>query len=762
MRFFNTRTALFLIAVLSFQTEAMAQTTGLVTVSGTQILRDGKPWVPNSINFNGPLDFYDPAPPYKNLQKTDAVPFVKAYGADLIRIFIVQDYLDPEYAPYLRQKNIKVPPSASIPVILNAVKHARENGLSVLLVMENDPDGNGFGVADNGMQPCQSGNKLPTHAAWKSIRELKLPTGLPLHVDCGPSTSRAWQALLNAALPNPGATSYSIKNDMGVMLELFNEPASADEYDDGATGPAAIYQPSTAVTGTGTFKSCLNSETTNAVSCESEDGWKAWQGSHQNVVDNIRNDYGATNVIVAEGLAYGHLFNKMYPLSDPLGQLIYAAHPYLGPTFNSPKVWNAWFGDFAKDHPFIVSEFNAMPWRSSACFESMPITANKLLHYLFQARIGVDIFAYDSEDTLFTSLVQLSPSGVQSASMIEKALRANLTTFTNGETADCIKTDPQAAGWLIYDYFQGIKNAIPSPTNLISIPAEDGFSLMAVWQSAGSNLRYVAAIYPQGAPLYSPPEGTLPPTGTTDVKSATSIQFNNLAPGTYMVEVWSYDPDEAVTTREDGTSRRLYSPPAILENITLNSGAHPQVLDADLSNPSQWSEVESSVFPPYLAPITIASAITAPDGTPTAHSLIENTADGTHALMQNVPPMPTLNVGHSFSVAVKNDATGSPRNLSLIAYDDSANSNLQSVVCDPSTNTLQQFSTSAPMVYLGSGWYLCTLLFTAHPEVPQLWVKLNNPDFLNGNGSDQTLRHYTGDGISGLEVWNPQLFRIDQ
>ena len=99
--------------------------------------------------------------------------------------------------------------------------------------------------------------------------------GLP-----SPATLRTWQQLVPA-----------FKDDKGILLEPFNEPG---------TGPQQL---------------------------PSATDWENWQAALNATIASVRSQ-GATNVLVADGLAHAETLTGAPPLSDSLHQVAYAAHPY--------------------------------------------------------------------------------------------------------------------------------------------------------------------------------------------------------------------------------------------------------------------------------------------------------------------------------------------------------------------------------------------------------------------------------------------------
>jgi hypothetical protein len=147
-------------------------------------------------------------------------------------------------------------------------------------------------------------------------------------------------------------------NDTGVMLELYNEP---------------VYS----------FGSTWTSASEPAI-------WNLWQNgdgrnivSHQALVDLLRNNVHAKNVILVDGVQAA-AWVSTYPsdpmnangvplnsISDALHSIVYAVHPYPDSTGNNNTLWR-WennFGDFAASHPVIASE-----WMTSSLIACRPVS----------------------------------------------------------------------------------------------------------------------------------------------------------------------------------------------------------------------------------------------------------------------------------------------------------------------------------------------------------------------------------------------------
>lgn len=150
------------------------------------------------------------------------------------------------------------------------------------------------------------------------------------------ATIRAWQAV--APLFN---------DDLAVVYEMFNEPQNA---------------PDTA-------------------------GWQVWRDGdptvadppvgHQPLLEEIRAT-GSRNVVLADG-AHKSL-NGVPELADPIGQVGYAVHPYLGDNNRYPADWDANFGNLSGRLPVVATEWNATS-TSPMCKPEWPTTAPQLLSY---------------------------------------------------------------------------------------------------------------------------------------------------------------------------------------------------------------------------------------------------------------------------------------------------------------------------------------------------------------------------------------------
>ena len=190
--------------------------------------------------------------------------------------------------------------------------------------------------------------------------------------------------------------------DRGVMYELYNEPGIPQ-----ATVPA-------------------------------RDQWRAWAGAMNPVVKLIRG-LGATNVLVADGLALAQQLTGAPALDDPLSQVVYASHPYPhNPEGEDSAIWDIKFGNFAATAPVIVTEWGPGYY----CDAATPNATVKFLSYLQQHRIGLEVVAWDWGPYNFASAVQGFPQPTFSSLLVSTG--PNACTMANGNRPG-VAHDPASA-----------------------------------------------------------------------------------------------------------------------------------------------------------------------------------------------------------------------------------------------------------------------------------------------------------------------------
>jgi endoglucanase len=165
------------LSPLASRSQAVAGT-GTVAVEGIHLTRDRKPWIPRGFQqiafvvppgalAKAPVIFRVASENYSAHEYAD----MKAHGADLVRIQVAQNGIDPRGLYHDQQFQEKV---------IGAVRSAREAGLSVIISIQNEPQTG---------QP-QKPSELPSEA-----------------------TERVWRQL-----------APPFQHDRGVIFEIFNEP----------------------------------------------------------------------------------------------------------------------------------------------------------------------------------------------------------------------------------------------------------------------------------------------------------------------------------------------------------------------------------------------------------------------------------------------------------------------------------------------------------------------------------------------------------
>jgi cellulase (glycosyl hydrolase family 5)/Big-like domain-containing protein len=269
----------------------------------------------------------------------------RQWGANTIRLLTSQPSLDPQDPAYDAQYVLSVG---------NAAQQVLDHGF-VLIIGVNDETGSG-----EANRHC-----LPTAA-----------------------TERAWNTLL--ALPF-AAPQYRDQ----VMFEPFNEPVAGGDPGIQPTafwwniwqngGDVDPYNVGSSLTCAGERKVGMNE-----------------------LIGEIR-AAGAKNIIIADGLSWGHFLNPLFPLTDPLRQLAYGAHPFLerwtgfhlvGKPALDDQMLDAAFGDMQTQGPVIATAVgggaeSAGTAAITHCFRDAPLVMPVLLRYLRQRHMGAVGWAFD-------------------------------------------------------------------------------------------------------------------------------------------------------------------------------------------------------------------------------------------------------------------------------------------------------------------------------------------------------------------------------
>jgi hypothetical protein len=270
-------------------------------------VKDCHPWSPRGLSFFGRI-----APADKPLKPDAAaaraafshwtVDAVQALGGDTMRLQVGLPFLDPQSPQYV---------AAYLDELREAVRMARTAGLVVILSLQ-----------------------------WERRTNVE-----PVEMTPQDSALRAW-----------GRLAPAFANDLGVVFELFNEPAGKP-----APGP---WQ------------------------------WEAWRAGHQAIVDDLRRR-GIRNLLIVDGTNGARLLEGAPPLHDPLGQLAYAVHPYFKEDMRTPQDWDARFGAFARTHAVVVSEWSHT---AAQCAMGDAGAVTTLVDWLAARRIGLIGYGADERN----------------------------------------------------------------------------------------------------------------------------------------------------------------------------------------------------------------------------------------------------------------------------------------------------------------------------------------------------------------------------
>ena len=129
--------------------------------------------------------------------------------------------------------------------------------------------------------------------------------------------------------------------------------------------------------------------------------WRLWSDAMNRTIAVVRRA-GARNVVVADGLLFAERLGAAPELEDPIGQLAYGSHPYAHDAEGQrPAAWDQKFGDFARRHPVIVTEWTTVP--QYYCDGNTARFAATFIGYLERRGIGLTAYAWDFSGPKFGS-----------------------------------------------------------------------------------------------------------------------------------------------------------------------------------------------------------------------------------------------------------------------------------------------------------------------------------------------------------------------
>ena len=222
------------------------------------------------------------------------------------------------------------------------------------------------------------------------------------------------------------------------------------------------------------------------------------------------------------------------------------------------------------------------------------------------------------------------------------------------------------------------------------------------------------------------------------------ITFTRNSTGTYVDEQGVIKTAAANEARfdHDGTGECLG---LLLEQSRTNFLTY----SVDLTQ--QWATERSSIT---------SNTTTAPDGTTTATTLTENTSNNSHLISGYTAIPQTGNGTHTFSVFAK------AKERSVVALSTNqaigthavATFDLQQGIVSQSggTNNGTTDYVDSSIVYIGNGWYRCSLTYEIGGGVGQ-WPVIQIVDTPTYTYDSVGRRSYQGDGTSGVYIWGVQI-----
>jgi endoglucanase len=133
--------------------------------------------------------------------------------------------------------------------------------------------------------------------------------------------------------------------------------------------------------------------------------WMRWKAAMMDTLRTVRAT-GASNVVIADGLAVGQVIDGAPLLNDP--QVAYASHPYALKQYGQTReAWDKKFGNFSHRAPVIITE-----WISGGYFcndDTAQSTVN-FVQYLQEHRVGLEMGIWDWAPKGFGSVRQGFPN----------------------------------------------------------------------------------------------------------------------------------------------------------------------------------------------------------------------------------------------------------------------------------------------------------------------------------------------------------------
>ena len=231
------------------------------------------------------------------------------------------------------------------------------------------------------------------------------------------------------------------------------------------------------------------------------------------------------------------------------------------------------------------------------------------------------------------------------------------------------------------------------------------------------------------------------------------------------VGVW-YDPSDSTTVFTDSAG----TIPAVLEDpvgkildksgngkhATQSTAASRPTLSARVNLLTKTEDFSDAAWTKGNATVT-ANTTTAPDGTTTADTIVEDTATSTHSIDQGA----SVSASTSYTVTVFAKPALGSRNIYIQINTAGGTTGAGSVWFDLASGVASAITTlagtfvgvSASATASVSGWYKCEITFTTNT---------GNTYAAIYTGPYNAGRSYLGDGSSGIYIWGASLVPADQ
>lgn len=168
--------------------------------------------------------------------------------------------------------------------------------------------------------------------------------------------------------------------------------------------------------------------------------WRKWASSMNATLETVRAS-GARNVAIADGLLFAERLGGAPDLRDSEKQVVYASHPYAHHAEDQHEpAWETKFGQFARTHPVIVTEWTTVP--KYYCDLESPKYAEQFLTYLNQHGIGLMTYGWDFSGSRFGSTFYGSPPRLSAY----EGLKCGDAGFGPGRAIERLYKDVGSAG----------------------------------------------------------------------------------------------------------------------------------------------------------------------------------------------------------------------------------------------------------------------------------------------------------------------------